>query len=155
MDAVSSLYCFSTRDHYVTSQLEMQALLSTLKRFGEFVVRDDIKHIQFGNKIFVYFDYRGLTFIMEAQVSYNHGNYSNVLDLMREFLEEFAAKFYWKNENEIKLWQETNRIDIFQFSREFEQLKQIFEKQLKKSFPKGVPEPWAQKIAERLSAALF
>ena len=155
MDRASSLYCFSTKNHFSTNQIEMQALLSTLKRFGEFVVKDDIRHIQFGSKIFIYLDYESLTFIVEAEVPYDHGNYRNILYLIQNFLEEFATRFYWKNENEIKLWQKTNRIDIFQFSYEFEHLKLSFEKKLKKSFLKEAPEPWVEKIAERLRIALF
>ena len=155
MDAASSLYCFSTQNHYATNQIEMQALLSTLKRFGEYVVKDDIRHIQFDSKIFVYLDYESLTFIVEAEVPYNLGDYGNALDLIRNFLQEFAARFYWKNENEIKVWQKTNRIDIFQFSHEFEYLKISFEKELKKLFRKEAPKLWAEKIAGRLKAALF
>ncbi|NHI92899.1 MAG: hypothetical protein EAX96_10395 [Candidatus Lokiarchaeota archaeon] len=155
MDALSSIYCFSAERHYETSQIEMQALLSTLKRFGEFVVNDDIKHIQFSNKIFIYHDYQGLTFIAEAELAYKNKNFQNALKVLQDFLDEFGRTFLVKNQKEINLWRKTNRIDIFKFTREFEDLKFTYEKVLKRPIPRKVLGPWSKKIAERLEMALF
>jgi len=155
LDQHSLLYCFSAVDHYTTSKIEMQALLSTLKRFGEYVIKDDIKHIQFASKIFMYIDHEDLTFICEAQLFHDNHDYKMVMDALVFFLRAYSCEFYDKNYHVVKRWRISHRIDNFDFHEEYERLKDLFNKRLEREYRQKPAEQWTDKIADRLETALF
>ena len=155
LDRDSLLYCFSAEDHYATSKIEMQALLSTLKRFGEHVIKEDIKHIQFANKIFLYFDHEDLTFICEARLFHETQDYKKIIEALMFFLRAYSCEFYDKNKLIVQQWKNTRRIDTFYFQEEYEELKDMFYKKQLQIGEQRFSEQWTDKIAERLEFALF